>query len=263
MSSLRKRMLAVVLMTVAVLGLSAAVVYANGKHHGPKQPGKHHRHHGQGAVRIPAVGDAVRPLGLRAGDQVHARAQHGQHVPADLHGVERAGRADRGAVRRAGTSTRRTTWRCRSAHKTLYIAWLNPDPRHHRCVRHEPQDGRRLRLRAGQRVARELGHGADRDEGREPHPVGRADVSGDGRAGVTNGGAGSVAVLAYAAAPPRCVDGSAGASTPMRRRRTATPPRCEPRSRLGVVHQAAHELDAAAAVGVAGAAGRGRPRRGR
>ena len=35
MSSLRKRTLAVVLMTVAVLGLSAAVVFANGNHHGP------------------------------------------------------------------------------------------------------------------------------------------------------------------------------------------------------------------------------------
>jgi hypothetical protein len=53
MSSLRKRTLAVVLMTVAVLGLSAAVVFANGNHHGPKQPAKHHRHHGHGAFGFP------------------------------------------------------------------------------------------------------------------------------------------------------------------------------------------------------------------
>jgi hypothetical protein len=53
MSGLRKRMLAVVLVAVAALGLSAAVVYANGKHHGPKQPAKHHRHHGDGRFGFP------------------------------------------------------------------------------------------------------------------------------------------------------------------------------------------------------------------
>ena len=51
MSGLRKRMFAVVVIAVAALGLSAAVVYANGKHHGPKQPAKHHGHHGHGAFR--------------------------------------------------------------------------------------------------------------------------------------------------------------------------------------------------------------------
>ena len=55
MSGLRKRMLAVVLVTVAALGLSAAVVYANGKHHGPKQPGRHHRHHGDKQGFPPSV----------------------------------------------------------------------------------------------------------------------------------------------------------------------------------------------------------------
>jgi hypothetical protein len=53
MSSLRKRTLAVVLITVAALGLSAAVVYANGRHHGPRQPARHHRHHGNGAFGFP------------------------------------------------------------------------------------------------------------------------------------------------------------------------------------------------------------------
>lgn len=47
MSGLRKRTFAVLLITIAVLGLSAAAVYAGGKHHGPKQSGKHHGHHGK------------------------------------------------------------------------------------------------------------------------------------------------------------------------------------------------------------------------
>jgi hypothetical protein len=46
MSGLRKRTFALLLITVAVLGTSAAVVYAGGKHHGPNKPSKHHRHHG-------------------------------------------------------------------------------------------------------------------------------------------------------------------------------------------------------------------------
>ena len=54
MSRLRKRMLAVVLVTVAALGLSAAVVYANGKHHGPNHPSKHH-HHGDRKGFPPSV----------------------------------------------------------------------------------------------------------------------------------------------------------------------------------------------------------------
>jgi hypothetical protein len=54
MSILRKRTLAVVLMTIAALGLSAAVVYANGKHHGPKN--HHHRgHHGNRQGFPPSV----------------------------------------------------------------------------------------------------------------------------------------------------------------------------------------------------------------
>jgi hypothetical protein len=56
-------------------------------------------------------------------------------------------------------------------HKTLYIAWLNPNHDIIDALVMNPQGGRRLRPRAGQRDAGELGHRPHRHEGCEPHPV--------------------------------------------------------------------------------------------
>ena len=125
MSILRKRTLAVVLITIAALGLSAAVVYANGKHHGPKQPARHHRHHGNGAFGFPPsvtrfdlsgyVLETKYTLGRNTGNtfQQTYTASTVQGVPTEGPFVgQHFDPADYVALP--------------VGHKTLYIAWLNP-----------------------------------------------------------------------------------------------------------------------------------------
>jgi hypothetical protein len=126
MSSLRKRTLAVVLITVAALGLSAAAVYAGGKHHGPKQPAKHHRHHGKGAFGFPPsvtrfdlsgyVLETRYTLGRNTGNtfQQTYTASSVQGVPTEGPFVGQHFDPANYVALPVG-------------HKTLYIAWLNPN----------------------------------------------------------------------------------------------------------------------------------------
>ena len=124
MSGLRKRMLTVVLVTVAALGLSAAVVYANGKHHGPKQPAKHHRHHGgqQGfppsVTRLDLSGYVLETkytLGRNTGNtfQQTYTASSVQGVPTEGPFVGQ-------------TFPPEDYVALPVAHKTVYVAWLDP-----------------------------------------------------------------------------------------------------------------------------------------
>ena len=113
MSRLRKRMLAVMLVTVAALGLSAAVVYANGKHHGPNHPSKHH-HHGdrQGfppsVTRFDLSGYVLKPLFSFAGAGVKV-----QGVPTEGPFVGQTFPQENYVALPVG-------------HKMLYVAWLDP-----------------------------------------------------------------------------------------------------------------------------------------
>ena len=124
MSSLRKRTLAVVLITVAALALSAAVVYANGRHHGPKN--HHHRgHHGKQQGFPPSVTrfdlsgyvlETKYTLGRNTGNtfQQTYTASSVQGVPTEGPFVgQHFDPADYVALP--------------VGHKTLYIAWLNPN----------------------------------------------------------------------------------------------------------------------------------------
>ena len=123
MSRLRKRMLAVVLVTVAALGLSAAVVYANGKHHGPNHPSKHH-HRGdrQGfpasVTRFDLSGYVLETkytLGRNTGNTFQQTYTGGkvQGVPTDGPFVGQTFPQENYVALPVG-------------HKMLYVAWLDP-----------------------------------------------------------------------------------------------------------------------------------------
>ena len=125
MSGLRKRMLAVVLVTVAALGLSAAVVYANGKHHGPRQPAKHHRHHGNGKPGFPPsvtrfdlsgyVLETQYTLGRNTGNTFQQT-----YTGDSVQGVPTAGPF-------VGQTFDPAEYVALPvAHKTLYVVWMNP-----------------------------------------------------------------------------------------------------------------------------------------
>jgi hypothetical protein len=127
-------------------------VYAGGRHHGPKQPAKHHRHHGHGAFGFPPsvtrfdlsgyVLETKYTLGRNTGNTFQQT-----YTATDVQGVPTEGPfvgqhfdpADYVALPVGPQDA-------------LYRV-AEPQPRHHRRVRHEPQDRRRLRLRAGQRDA--------------------------------------------------------------------------------------------------------------
>jgi hypothetical protein len=125
MSSLRKRTLAVVLITVAALGLSAAAVYAGGKHHGPKQPAKHHGHHGDGRFGFPPsvtrfdlsgyVIETKYTLGANTGNtfQQTYTGSSVQGVPTEGPNVGK-------------TFPPEDYVALPVARKTLYVAWLDP-----------------------------------------------------------------------------------------------------------------------------------------
>jgi hypothetical protein len=125
MSGLRKRMLAVVLVTVAALGLSAAVVYANGKHHGPRQPAKHHRHHGNGKPGFPPsvtrfdlsgyVLETKYTLGRNTGNTFQQT-----YTGDSVQGVPTAGPF----VGQTFDPAKYVALPV--AHKTLYVVWMNP-----------------------------------------------------------------------------------------------------------------------------------------
>ena len=125
MSGLRKRMLAVVLVTVAALGLSAAVVYANGKHHGPKQPGKHHRHHGNGKPGFPPSVTRFDLSGYVLETKYTLARNTGNTFQQTYTGDSVQG------VPTAGPFVGQTFDPAKYvalpvAHKTLYVVWMNP-----------------------------------------------------------------------------------------------------------------------------------------
>jgi hypothetical protein len=125
MSGLRKRMLAVVLVTVAALGLSAAVVYANGKHHGPRQPAKHHRHHGNGKPGFPPSVTRFDLSGYVLETQYTLGRNTGNTFQQTYTGDSVQG------VPTAGPFVGQTFDPAKYvalpvAHKTLYVVWMNP-----------------------------------------------------------------------------------------------------------------------------------------
>ena len=158
------------------------MVYA-GTHggHGPRPPG------GDEARLAPSPPRPPRQPGFppsrarastcpatRSQTQLHARAQHRQHLRADLHG-RRACRACRSRVRSSGQTFPPVDYVALPvAHKTLYVAWL--DPATHAIVDAFVMNfktGVVFDYAPGSAHARELGHGEDPHEGREPDPVAR------------------------------------------------------------------------------------------
>ena len=131
MSGLRKRTLTVVVIAVAVLGLSAAAVYA-GTHgnHGPSAPGakkhgSHHRHGKHGAQGFPA---SVKRFDL-SGYKIETRYTLGRntgntfqqtYTGSSVQGVPVEGPF-------VGTTFPPVDYVALPvAHKTLYVAWLDP-----------------------------------------------------------------------------------------------------------------------------------------
>jgi hypothetical protein len=118
-------MLAVVLVTVAALGLSAAVVYANGKHHGPRQPAKHHRHHGNGKPGFPPSVTRFDLSGYVLETQYTLGRNTGNTFQQTYTGDSVQG------VPTAGPFVGQTFDPAKYvalpvAHKTLYVVWMNP-----------------------------------------------------------------------------------------------------------------------------------------
>jgi hypothetical protein len=129
MSGLRKRTLIVLLVTGVVLGLSTAAVYAGnhgdhpkgGKHHGPK----HHRHHGNGKAGFPPsvtrfdlsgyVLETKYTLGRNTGNTFQQT-----YTGSSVQGVPTEGPF------LGQTFPPQDYVALPVAHKTLYVAWLDP-----------------------------------------------------------------------------------------------------------------------------------------
>jgi hypothetical protein len=123
MSSLRRRTIAVALITVAALGLSAAAVYAGGRHHGPKN--HHHRgHHGKHQGFPPSVTrfdlsgyvlETRYTLGRNTGNTFQQT-----YTGSSVQGVPTEGPFV------GQTFPPEDYVALPVAHKTLYVAWLDP-----------------------------------------------------------------------------------------------------------------------------------------
>jgi hypothetical protein len=130
MSGLRKRTLTVVLIAAAVLGLTTAVVYA-GTHrdHGPRatgaKHGSHHRHGKHGAQGFPA---SVARFDL-SGYKIETRYTLGRNTGNTFQQTYTASSVQGVPVEGpfVGTTFPPVDYVALPvAHKTLYVAWLDP-----------------------------------------------------------------------------------------------------------------------------------------
>jgi hypothetical protein len=131
MSGLRKRTLTVVAIAVAVLGLSAAAVYA-GTHrdHGPHAPGakkhgSHHRHGRHGAQGFPASVARFDLSGYKIETRYTLGRNTGNTFQQTYTGSSVQGVPVEGPF--VGTTFPPVDYVALPvAHKTLYVAWLDP-----------------------------------------------------------------------------------------------------------------------------------------
>jgi hypothetical protein len=131
MSGLRTRTLTVVAIAVAVFGLSAAAVYAGTRgDHGPKAPGakkhgSHHRHHGHGVKGFPP---SVQRFDL-SGYKLQTRYTLGRNTGNTFEQTYEASTVQGVPVEGpfVGQTFPAVDYVALPvAHKTLYVAWLDP-----------------------------------------------------------------------------------------------------------------------------------------